>query len=981
MRMGKLGKRERIGRGYQEENKPNRTARGTVVGAVSTNLINSIYLPLFSELATQELETYLAAKIQYDEWLVQQDASSTITNDDNENEAEVQADGSVSVKEDMMMMEEEEEEPVPPVFGSQVAIDDFKETLEEMAKHFSQKGWKVHANAAKFERQLDEKYGIFRPLITSHPELEQFIRTIQRKSAMGHFSPLKKPVIPRTTSIIILFMMQGRVQWQLLVLATLFLLVGLQPWALVVLVSILQLLVQRRKAKPLGKMGQRNLPTIQSYHRYNNNNNNETTTTTTPDNDDKKHKELFLLKPVGTKLEDSTEVDMSLYDTLIVGFGVGTLYKAALLSRAGRKVLVVSPRVDASGCLTLQHCQQDGDVANQFRNVPFDVETYNVPRISRQQEMLVPALCSSTDYQGGIRFAQIGSEADGYAFEILSIPGMGANKGKDCIPFVLRAAGGVAGLMEDTASLLGDGWPGSDQDVGNSTVGAYLEAVQAMNAPASQFYISKALPDNVNDMRSKNTYAEACIRFTSNFLDQCFPLNPHCRSLMAGIGMKGENIKPSRTSMGPHVTNVCAATSGEGMHYPIGGPRALCHALASVVEQCGGKVLTGAQVKELVLDLPLEKPVPPSEAEPREVPHPRCLGVKLVNDRILQFDKTAADDKAVISDYGIIDTFVYFVEDSVRNTYKVPRGLQALSERRPTIKILFALRGSADELEVSGADFYRLPAASLAMDSTDPETGVVKYGEIGTAVDSTGEEGGGGGDAVSAAEINAEPKTEQSGATRKPKRPRRNKFYTGTSWIKISFPSAKDPSFADRHGAVTTCVVTVEADDDFVHFFDTKPKLYSITKNKGHGSDDAQRLLERVKRDLLETFPQLEDKVLHAEVHGPFRGGLSHTPERYAAKGVHTSTPYPGLYMGGSDLTVGDSFSGAMIGGWLAANAVMGYESLDHLFLNKNITSDLERYIEEPDELDDDEEEDVAVPFTPPADRQEPVPLVNAVVA
>lgn len=76
--------------------------------------------------------------------------------------------------------------------------------------------------------------------------------------------------------------------------------------------------------------------------------------------------------------------------------------------------------------------------------------------------------------------------------------------------------------------------------------------------------------------------------------------------------------------------------------------------------------------------------------------------------------------------------------------------------------------------------------------------------------------------------------------------------------------------------------------------------------------------------------------------------------------------PYPGLFIGGADLTVGDSFSGALVGGWLAANAVMGYSFLDHLYLKKNITSDLEQFLEEPSlatERNGVIVEDLAVPF------------------
>jgi hypothetical protein len=100
-----------------------------------------------------------------------------------------------------------------------------------------------------------------------------------------------------------------------------------------------------------------------------------------------------------------------------------------------------------------------------------------------------------------------------------------------------------------------------------------------------------------------------------------------------------------------------------------------------------------------------------------------------------------------------------------------------------------------------------------------------------------------------------------------------------------------------------------------------------------------------------------------SQLIGPFHRGLSHNPERYAAKGVRPDSPYPGLFVGGSDLTIGESFGGSIVGGWLAANAVMGYTSIDHLFLQKNITSDIELFLEPPDISD---EADVAVPYEPP---------------
>ena len=720
MRLGKLNKGERLSTKSLPNVLPKYSSAGLVVGKVSSNLIASIYTPQFIDIANQCLEDYAEEYLAYQEALAAAKEAKT-------EEVEVEADGTIAV-EDILP-------PTPPLFHSQRSIDEFADVLVETSKHFAapKNAWKVHANAAKFERQLDEKYGIFRPFITEHPEIETFVRSLQRKYHMGYFSPFRQgdPPIPRTTSVIILFMMQRNgVRWDALLLAALFSLIGLQPWALVAIIALVHQLLNNRKKKLVGGMK----PVREPMNAYYDTRNDDTAADAEKED---QRKMSLLLDPVGTKLSSDKDLDVSSYDTMVLGSGPATLYTASLLARSGRKVLVLCPGNDASGCLTFEQCKKP-DLETKYRSVPFDVDASNVARISRQEQMMACALCTSTDYQGGIRFAQIGTDGDGHAFEILSVPGMGTDGlSTEPIPFVLRADTGTMGLMDDAATCLGDGWPGSADDIGNSLSGAYLQACAGMNASAGDFFLSKVLSDKVNDMRSRSTYQESAIRYVSQFLDKCFPLNAHLRSLFAAIGMKEENINPSHTSMGPHVTNVCSSLSGEGMYYPIGGPRAICNGFVSVIEQCGGKVLTGVPADELVFEE--VKAQAPKEAkkenEEPDIPAPRCIGVKLSNGQLFQFSDEKLNDKTteavVLSMQGFIQTFIRQMPDSIRTAHKVPRGLPALTEQRPVIKILFGLNGSAADLDITGADFYRLPGASLAFDEVDPTTGEPQVGRGG----------------------------------------------------------------------------------------------------------------------------------------------------------------------------------------------------------------------------------------------------------
>lgn len=853
MRMGKPDKArrgEKIVRA-DAKGKPKHAASASVVGQLSPDIISTHFAPELLGRATEGLELYSNELMQYEDLLRDIEKQKS--------EAEIDGEGNIKNLNDIPSS------PPAPLYRSQYWVNELEQVLKGTSDHFHSKdgGWKVRAKAARFERRMEEKYGMFRPFLKEHPEFEQHIRSAQRKYATGHFSPFRqgKPPIPKSTAVIILFMMQrGSLRWEIMMLATLFFLVGLQPWALVVLVAGGHTLLENRRKKPIRPM-KRFMPTVEPYYPSSTDESQESEETKRQD------KTRILLREVGTKLQENEKIDTSGYDVIILGAGPATLYTAALLSRAGRKVLVLCSKPDASGC-----AEVTGGAAStmkKFQSVPFDLEASNISKISRQQSLLAPALSTSTDYQGGVRFAQIGSEVDGHAFEILSVPGMGTEAGDSEIPFVLRADG-IRSLMEDAAMNLGDGFPSLNGEIAESATGIYVSTCDSINSTSNHYYISKVISEKFSSMRKSSTYQETSIRYASSFLDRGFPLNAHARSLMAAIGMKGENLKPSMTSMGAHVTNICSAMSGEGMHYPIGGPRALCHALANVVEQSGGRVLTQVPISELIFEEEATTP-PPKAAVDGEaaLPAPRCIGVRLADKREAKFDmanwKKRHYSPAVLSMHGFINTFIRLMPEAVRAKHKVPRGLPALSDCRPVFKVMFALDGSSRDLDVTGADFYRVPGAALAQDEINPITGEVKFGEIGWVDE--GDENG----EVKVEEINNDPDIRASSPTRgkrektpalpsKPKKSKRTKFETGVSWIQISFPSAKDPSFESRHGKISTCVVTIEADDDFVTPFDTKPKLYSIQTRKGQSSGDHQRLMERVRKDLLETYPQLEGK-------------------------------------------------------------------------------------------------------------------------
>jgi all-trans-retinol 13,14-reductase len=147
----------------------------------------------------------------------------------------------------------------------------------------------------------------------------------------------------------------------------------------------------------------------------------------------------------------------------------------------------------------------------------------------------------------------------------------------------------------------------------------------------------------------------------------------------------------------------------------------------------------------------------------------------------------------------------------------------------------------------------------------------------------------------------------------------------------ISFPSAKDPDWDLNHpGTATMEAVAFVPYERFQKWEGTKWMKrgadYEAMKNRL-----AERLLENVHR----MVPQVRGKIDYSEVSTPLstrhfanyeKGeiyGLDHTPARFRLKWLKPRTPIDGLFLTGQDI-VSVGFGGALMGGVLAASAVLG---------------------------------------------------------
>ncbi len=156
-------------------------------------------------------------------------------------------------------------------------------------------------------------------------------------------------------------------------------------------------------------------------------------------------------------------------------------------------------------------------------------------------------------------------------------------------------------------------------------------------------------------------------------------------------------------------------------------------------------------------------------------------------------------------------------------------------------------------------------------------------------------------------------------------------------FVYASFPSAKDPTFRDRHpGHATVDLLTVARYEWF--------QQWSGSRWKKRGEDYEAlkaRFTERVLEMLFTKVPQLRGRIDVQELSTPltmshFGGyahgelcGLDHTPARFE-RSLGPKTPIRGLFMSGQDVAfVG--VGGAFASGMMAAAAIEGPGVLRHV--------------------------------------------------
>jgi phytoene dehydrogenase-like protein len=272
-------------------------------------------------------------------------------------------------------------------------------------------------------------------------------------------------------------------------------------------------------------------------------------------------------------------------DAVVIGSGIGGLATAALMARAGKKVLVLEQHYRAGGCT---------HTFDEFGNL-FDSGIHYVGAEPTLQTMLSYLISGDA-----IDFYCMGKEEDGYTYDHFD---MGSKDGTRSEFIEYRK-----GMSEVKAELVKN-FPEEKEGIE-----AYLEFLKSsqmfMGIPGfgvceclAVLKLAKGtfLDTFVSPFRAKlEAYVEKFTARTADEVIKTYVKDQRLVALLGGGQLIDWNMKPDIVSW--FVPGQMMNYYLKGGYYPIGGSHLMAERIIPTIENAGGRVLMRARVSSIVVE-------------------------------------------------------------------------------------------------------------------------------------------------------------------------------------------------------------------------------------------------------------------------------------------------------------------------------------------------------------------------------------------
>ncbi|XP_059113980.1 all-trans-retinol 13,14-reductase [Peromyscus eremicus] len=354
-------------------------------------------------------------------------------------------------------------------------------------------------------------------------------------------------------------------------------------------------------------------------------------------------KQAFSVKRVPEKL-----------DAVVIGSGIGGLASAAILAKAGKRVLVLEQHSKAGGC-----CHTFGE-----NGLEFDT---GIHYIGNMQEGNPGRFILDQITEGQLDWAPMASP-----FDMMILEGP---DGRKEFPMYSGRKEYIQGLKEK--------FPKEE-----AVIDKYMELVKVVSRGVFHAILLKFLPLTLTQLLNKlgllTRFSPFCRASTQSLAEvlQQLGASPELQAVLSYI-FPTYGVTPSHTTFSLHALLVDHYL--QGAYYPRGGSSEIAFHIIPVIQRAGGAVLTHATVQSVLLD-----------SDGRACGVSVKKGHELVNIHC----------PIVISSAGLFNTYQHLLPESVRCLPDVKKQLAMVRPGMSMFSVFVCLRGTKEELKLPCTNYY-----------------------------------------------------------------------------------------------------------------------------------------------------------------------------------------------------------------------------------------------------------------------------------